>query len=217
VLAVASKVVSVCENRVLRLDEVEVSKKARRLAARWRIDSRLASIVIQEADLILGGTQGFLLTVKDGILTANAGVDMKNSPPGSVSLWPRHPDRSAARFRRHMERKKDIRLGVEIVDSRVTALRLGTTGLAIGVSGFKPVVDYRTKADLYGRNVRVTQLNIADDLAAATHTLMGETTERIGAVLVRNANIMLEASNGSAPGKLNPRKCLIASNLRGLH
>ena len=53
------------------------------------------------------------------------------------------------------------------MDSRVTALRLGTVGLAIGVSGFKPILDYRAKLDLYGRKVKVTQSNIADDLAGS--------------------------------------------------
>ncbi len=215
VLAVASKVASLCENRILRLDRVQVSTRAKRLAERWQIDPRLVSIVVQEADLILGGTRGFLLTVKDGILTANAGVDMKNSPRGSVSLWPDNPDHSAARLRRHLQNKKAIRLGVEIVDSRVTALRLGTVGLAIGVSGFKPILDYRAKLDLYGRKVKVTQSNIADDLAAAAHMLMGETREQVGAVLARNAPVTFDGSDTSAQGKLNSQRCLIASGLRG--
>lgn len=80
VLAVASKIVSSCENRIFKLDTVRVSAKAIRLSERWKIDRRLASIVLREADYILGGIRGFLLTIKDGILTANAGVDVKNSP-----------------------------------------------------------------------------------------------------------------------------------------
>lgn len=214
VLAVASKVVSLCENRILRLDRVQVSNRAKRLAERWQIDPRLATIVVQEADLILGGTRGFLLTVKDGILTANAGVDMKNSPRWSVSLWPENPDHTAAQLRRHLRQKRAFRLGVEIVDSRVTALRLGTVGLAIGVSGFKPILDYRAKPDLYGRKVKVTQSNIADDLAGAAHMLMGETREQVGAVLVRNAPVSFEGSDGSAHTKLKPQRCLISNGLR---
>ncbi|MGA2971594.1 MAG: coenzyme F420-0:L-glutamate ligase [Candidatus Bathyarchaeia archaeon] len=213
VLAVASKVVSLCENRILRLDTVRVSTRAKRLSERWQIDRRLTSIVLQEADLVLGGTRGFLLTVKDGILTANAGVDLKNSPHGTLTLWPKNADQSAARLRRHLEHKAAIRLGVEIVDSRVTALRLGTVGLAIGVSGFEPIRDYRAKPDLYGRKVKVTQSNIADDLAAAAHMLMGETRERVGTVLVRNAPVRFERLNGSVHAKLRPERCLISNGL----
>jgi coenzyme F420-0:L-glutamate ligase/coenzyme F420-1:gamma-L-glutamate ligase len=216
VLAVASKIVSICENRIRKLDQILVSKKANQLAERWQMDPRLVSAVVQEADLILGGTRGFLLTMKNGILTANAGVDMKNSPPGSVSLWPKNACDSAARLRRHMLRKRGVRLGVEIVDSRVTALRLGTVGLAIGMSGFEPVTDFRAKADLYGRKVRVTQSNVADDLAAAAHMLMGETRERIGAVLATNAPVILNTSERSGREKLNPKQCLISSGFHSL-
>lgn len=212
VLAVASKVVSICENRIISLNDVTVTAEARRLSHRWDMDSRLASIVIQEADLILGGTRGFLLTIKDEILTANAGADMKNSPRGTVTLWPKNPDRSASQLRKHLTRQGITRLGVEIVDSRVTPLRLGTVGLAIGSSGFDPVLDYRSKVDLYGRRVRVTQCNVADDLASAAHMLMGETRERIGAVVIGHAPVQFDSSKNSRRAILKRERCLISSN-----
>lgn len=212
VLAVASKIVSSCENRIFKLDTVRVSAKAIRLSERWKIDRRLASIVLREADYILGGIRGFLLTIKDGILTANAGVDVKNSPRGMATLWPKNSDKSASQLRQHLARKGLTRLGVEIVDSRVTPLRLGTIGLAIGSSGFEPVRDYRHKPDLYGREVRVTQINIADDLASAAHMLMGETREQIGAVVIRNAPVLFGSSVGSSRAILEPQRCLISSN-----
>ena len=212
VLAVASKIVSFCENRILKLDTVRVSTQATRLSKQWKIDRRLASIVVQEADYILGGISGFLLTIKDGILTANAGVDVKNSPPATATLWPKNSDKTASRLRQHLARKGVSRLGVEIVDSRVTPLRLGTTGLAIGSFGFEPVHDYRSKPDLYGREVRVTQTNIADDLASAAHMLMGETREQIGAVVIRNAPVLFGSSVGSKRILLEPQRCLISSN-----
>jgi coenzyme F420-0:L-glutamate ligase len=212
VLALASKIVSFCENRTLKLDTVRVSAKAIRLSERWTIDRRLASIVLQEADCILGGMRGFLLTIKDGILTANAGVDLKNSPRGMATLWPKNSDKSASRVRQHFARKGVNHLGVEIVDSRITPLRLGTIGLAIGLSGFEPVHDYRSKLDLYGRKVRVTQTNLADDLASAAHMLMGETREQIGAVVIRNAPVLFHSSVDSRRAILEPQRCLISSN-----
>lgn len=214
VLAVASKVVAICEARVVRLGDVRVSVRARQLARRWDLDERLSSIVLAESDSILGGVKGFLLTVKNGILTSNAGADLKNSPPGTATLWPRNPDLSARRLRRFLEHRYRARLGVEIVDSRVTPLRLGTVGLAIGISGFRPVVDERRKPDLYGRKVRVTQSNIADDLASSAHMLMGETSKRIGAVLLRNAPIQLGESSDPKRVKLGIERCLIATGLQ---
>ncbi|MGA2627098.1 MAG: coenzyme F420-0:L-glutamate ligase [Candidatus Bathyarchaeia archaeon] len=213
VVAVASKVVSTCEGRIVTLRSVLVSPRAKRLARKWKIDTYLTSIVLREADEIFGGVPGFLLTVKNGILTPNAGVDLKNSPPGMATLWPGDPDRSARNLRANLERRYTTRVGVEIVDSHVTPLRLGTVGLAIGVSGFLPVLDSRKRSDLFGRTIKVTQTNVADDLAAAAQLLMGEAAERIGAVLIRGAPVTLNNSGYSKLAKMNRDKCLIASSL----
>jgi len=94
----------------------------------------------------------------------------------------------------------------------VTPLRLGTTGLAIGSSGFNPIRDDRGKIDLYNRTVKVTQTNLADDLAASAHLLMSERDERIGLVIVRNAPVQMRA-NVSSNLKLAVKKCLVCSLL----
>ena len=215
VIAVASKVVSIAEARIANLSEVLVSRRANRLAAKWKMRKELAQVVIDEADAILGGVDGFMLTLKDTFLTANAGIDQKNSPSGTVSLWPTNPRSSAKRLRIQIEKKFNRRLGIAIVDSRVTPLRLGTTGLAIGLSGFIPIRDERGRSDLYGRTIRFTQTNVADDLASAAHLLMGETRERIGAVIVKNAQVELREPKALAStASLRREKCLITRNLR---
>ena len=213
ILAIASKIVSTCERRVIKLTDVRVTHRARLIARRWRIDEHLAAEVVNEADQILGGVNGFLLTLKNGIITPNAGVDLKNSPPGTATLWPVNPDRSARQLRRKLEYRFGTSIGVEIVDSHVTALRLGTVGLAIGVSGFNPVQDRRGTRDLFGRSIRVTQTNLADDLAAAAHFLMGESVERIGAVLIRGASVEANAVVDSRLVILSRKKCLIGNSL----
>lgn len=214
VVAVASKVVSTCERRIVKLRDVRVSSTAKGLARKWKIDPYLAAVVLTEADEILGGVPGFLLTLKKGILTPNAGVDLKNSPPGMATLWPLEPDKSAQRLRARLERRYTTRVGVEIVDSHVTPLRLGTVGLAIGLSGFLAVLDCRRRLDLFGRPIKVTQTNVADDLAAMAHVLMGEAAERVGAVLIRGASVTLNNFGRSKLAKLNRDKCLIGSSLR---
>jgi coenzyme F420-0:L-glutamate ligase/coenzyme F420-1:gamma-L-glutamate ligase len=214
ILAVASKVVSTTENRMIRLDTIHASRKARRLAMRCNIDKRLAHVVLNEADQVLSGVNGFLLTIKDGILTANAGVDLKNSQPETASLWPRDPNESARKLRRALEKKYGSSIGVEIVDSRVTPMRLGTIGLAIGYSGVLPVKDERGRVDLYGRRVEVTQTNLVDDIAGAAHLLMGEVDDRIGAVLLRGLSVPLSDSYDSPRASIAPNKCLIAHNLK---
>ena len=213
IVAVASKVASVSEQRIVALDEVKVTVRSKRIARKWRIDERVAALVIEEADQIIGGVPGFVLTLKSGVLTANAGIDMKNAPLGTAVLWPNDPDASADAVRRSLEDRFHVHLGVIIVDSRVTPLRLGTVGLAMGVSWVLPVRDERGSRDLYGRKAKVTQVNVVDDIASSAHLLMGETNERIGAVVVRNAPIVLQNSARSRQALIPIRKCLIASNL----
>jgi len=213
ILAVASKVVSLSEGQVVALDTVRASKSAQKLAKKMNMNIQLAALVTREADRVFGGVNGFLLTLKNNILTANAGVDLKNSPPGTATLWPEKPDRSAYVLRKELERRYRIKIGVMIVDSRVTPLRLGTTGLAVGLSGFYPIADDRGKPDLYGRRIRVTQLNIADDLAAAAHTLMGEAHEKVGAVIIKNAPVKMGESTNSGPVKLAFTRCLVTRGL----
>jgi len=214
IVAVASKIVSTCEARYVKLEATHVTRAAKHLAARWRIDERLAAIVTSEADRVVGGVNGFLLTIKNGFLVPNAGVDLKNSPPGTAMLWPRDPDRSARELRRILERRYNNEIGVEIIDSHVTPLRLGTVGLAIGVSGFVPVLDHRGLRDIFGRRIRVTQANVADDVASAAHLLMGENAERIGAVLVRGVAVSPNARANGESARLSLGRCLVGNNLK---
>ena len=211
ILCVASKVVSMAERRIIRLKSMQVSNTAQRLATKYSMNRQLAQVVVDEADSIWGGVKGFLLTVKHGILTANAGVDVKNSPAGTAILWPVDPDISASLLRASVMRDRNARIGVAIIDSRITPLRLGTGGIAIGLSGFRGIRDERGKFDLYGRRIMVTQANLADDVASAAHLLMGERDERRGLVVVRNAPVVLtdDFSNVS----LDARKCLIGVSL----
>jgi coenzyme F420-0:L-glutamate ligase/coenzyme F420-1:gamma-L-glutamate ligase len=216
IVAVASKVVSTCEGRIRSLDRVKVARESKLLSRKWHLDPRLASIVLLESDQVLGGVKGFLLTIRNGLLSANAGVDLKNCPAGYAMLLPRNADASAARLRKSLERYCGLRVGVIVVDSRVTPMRLGTVGLAIGVSGFTPVTDFRGSPDIYERKVRVTRTNVADDLASSAHLLMGEAGEHVGLVIVRNAPLSLHRVGSSEKARLKASSCLVASNLSGI-
>lgn len=213
VLAVASKVVSTCEGRLRKLSEVRVTKAARRVSRKWNLDERLATIVLEETDAILGGVHGFLLTIKNRMLTANAGVDLKNCPSGSAILWPKDADSSAMRLRRSLEKNHHVRIGVIVVDSCITPMRLGTIGLAIGASGLLAVRDLRGVPDIYGRKIVVTQTNVVDDLAASAHLLMGEASEHIGVVIARKTPALLRSVDSSGKACLSSTRCLITSNI----
>jgi F420-0:gamma-glutamyl ligase len=86
-------------------------------------------------------------------------------------------------------------------------------GIAIGVSGFVPIQDRRGVHDIFGRPIRVTQANVADDIASAAHLLMGESRERVGAVIIRGSAIARKAAANGRSARLPPNRCLIGNSL----
>lgn len=189
VLAIASKIVATVQKRLVKLDSVQPSQSAKHLAQRVSLEPRFVEVVLQEADEVYGGVPKAILTLKDNILTANAGVDHKNAPPGYVVLWPKFPFMTAKKTREEILDKIGRSVGVLIVDSRVTPLRMGTTGLSLAVAGFEPVRDYRPNRDLFDRAISITRHAVADDLASAAHLLMGESDEQTPAVLIKDAPV----------------------------
>ncbi|MFQ5871236.1 MAG: coenzyme F420-0:L-glutamate ligase [Candidatus Geothermarchaeales archaeon] len=213
ILAVTDKIVAVAEGRLRDLGKVTASKEAFRLADQYALEPSFVQLVLDEADRILGGVERALLTVKDGFLLANAGVDHKNAPPGHAVLWPSDASSSAKELREKIEARSGVAVGILVVDSRVNPLRMGTTGLAVAHAGFRPVEDLRGKHDLYGKPLLITYFNVADDLAAAAHMLMGERDERIPLVLMRGAPVEMVEEAGE-DGRISEAECLIMSNLR---
>jgi len=199
VLAIASKALATVQNQQKKLNSARPSEKAKKLSREHDLEPSFVEIVLQEADEVYGGVPKALLTLKDNILTANAGVDHKNSPKGYVTLWPKNPFKKAEEIRQEILEVTGKHVGVLIVDSRVTPLRMGTTGFALAVAGFEPVRDCRNDKDLYGHTVSITLLSLADDLASAAHLIMGETNEHVPAVLIKSAPVkLMEAVKPSA-------------------
>jgi coenzyme F420-0:L-glutamate ligase / coenzyme F420-1:gamma-L-glutamate ligase len=190
ILALAQKVVSKAENRYVRLD-CEPSARAREVAAVCGKDPRLVEIILRESKEVLRVVPG-LLIVEDhrGLVLANAGVDRSNvDQAGSglerVLLLPIDPDASATRIRSQLKALTGAEIGVLINDSIGRAWRLGTVGTAIGVSGLPGLLDRRGEPDLQGRRLEITEVGIADELAAAASVLMGQAAEGTPAVLIR--------------------------------
>ncbi len=186
IVCVVSKVVALAQGRLVDLAQVQPSPAAMAHSPRH---PALAELVLQEADLVLGGQDGaFFLTLKDGLLVANAGVDRSNVPAGYAILGPTQPWRWAedfcARLRAHYA-IEDV--GVIITDSHLTPLRRGVMGIALAWAGFEGIESQIGQADLYGVPLAVTEKAVADDLASATVLLTGEGAERTPFALVRGA------------------------------
>lgn len=129
------------------------------------------------------------LTLKDGMLMANAGVDASNAD-GKIVLLPKNSFKAAERIRCELKKHYRVkRLGVLITDSRTMPLRAGVTGVALGYAGFAGVRDYRGRPDIFGRRLVYTRTNIADSLATAAALVMGEGSERQPLALIERAPV----------------------------
>lgn len=173
VVAITSKVLSICQGRVVQKEKV--SKEA---------------LIKREADAVLNegaGSYGIVLTLKEGLLIPSAGIDESNGE-GVYILYPKDIQTLANQLWRHLRQKhKREKIGVLITDSHTTPLRRGVTGIALGWCGFKPLYSYIGKPDLYGHPLRVTQTNLIDGLAATAVLMMGEGNEQTPFVVITEA------------------------------
>lgn len=207
-IAVSSKVVGISENRIKKLESIKPSRRAKSLARRFSLTPEFAQAVIEESDTVVGGVNGALLTIKSGDAVANAGIDRKNAPNDSIVLWPSDPDLTAQTLLNQIRKRYQKRVGVIIVDSRVSPMRLGTTGFAIGLAGFRPVKDIRGTKDLFGRRIQITYRAIADSLATAAQFVMGEAAERKPFAIIRRAPVRLSGRAGIEKARLPWTQCL---------
>ena len=189
ILVVAQKIISKSEGREVSLKNVVPSSAASELAKIVGKDPRLIEVILDESKEVVRHRPGLIIVEnRNGLVLANAGVDMSNvrqADGDTVLLLPLYPDESAAKIQDEVRRRVGVDVGVIINDSLGRAFRNGTTGIAIGVSGLPALTDLTGKADLFGRKLQVTQVAVADELAAAASLLMGQAAEGRPIVLVR--------------------------------
>lgn len=189
ILVLSSKFVSMSEGSIVDLLKIRPSSKAKNLAKNYQMNPSFVEVVIRESDVIFGGLPGFLLTIKNGILAPNAGIDKSNIPSNYVICLPIDPFISAENLRMEFLIRSGIKVGIVISDSRLMPTRIGTTGVAIGCSGIEPVEDQRGKKDLFGHIMKFTLKATADALATIGTFVMGESNEAVPLVVIRGSNI----------------------------
>ncbi len=208
VIVLAQKIISKAEDRYVNLEEVSPSSDAEELSLVTGKDPRLTELVLRESQQVLRTRPGVIIVRhRLGFVCANAGIDHSNvsrPEPGEwVLLLPEDPDRSAATLRKQIEAETGVRIGVVVIDSHGRAWRNGTVGVSIGLSGIAGLLDLRGKPDLFGNILQITQVGLADELAAAASVLMGQADESCPAVLIRG-NPYPDVSHGSLPELIRP-------------
>lgn len=174
------KVVSKSENRYVELASIAPGSRALELAAICGKDARLVELVLsQSAEVVRCVKDVLIVRHQLGFVVANAAIDQSNIPGGGerALLLPEHPDRSAANIRADIQRRLGVKVGVLISDSFGRPWRIGVSGVGIGCAGMRAVIDERGRTDRFGRELQVTQIAVADQLAAAAVMAMGEADE----------------------------------------
>lgn len=218
VLVLAQKIISKAEGRMVDLESVTPSQQAKELAGQTQKDPRVVELILHESVDIVRTRPGLIIAEnKLGFICANAGIDHSNvgSPRRRreglgvrekeiVLLLPENPTASALALRKELETQTGSQVGVLIIDSHGRAWREGTVGISIGFSGIPGRVDLRGQPDFYGRTLEITQVGVADELAAAASLMMGQAAEGTPVVHVRGFPYPLE--DGSFDDLIRPKE-----------
>ncbi|MEK9176374.1 MAG: coenzyme F420-0:L-glutamate ligase [Patescibacteria group bacterium] len=177
VIAVSSKIVGICEGRVVKNDSEEQRDE----------------LAKKEAELYLPrefNQYGFMITINRGIMVASAGIDRSNAGD-YYALWPKNPQQSANKIREYLvEKYKVVNVGVVITDSKLSPLRWGVTGVAIAHSGFLALKNYIGTPDVFGKLMQAEKSSIMDSLATAAVIEMGEGNEQTPLAIIEDVRFV---------------------------
>jgi coenzyme F420-0:L-glutamate ligase / coenzyme F420-1:gamma-L-glutamate ligase len=187
IAVVSQKIVSKAEGRILPLSKITPSDFAKTIANETEKDPRQVEVVLRESRKIIRMKGGHLITeTNHGFICANAGVDQSNvgTMRDSVTMLPRDSDASADRIRKTIHQTTGRNVPVIITDTFGRAWRMGQVNFAIGISGMKPIRDYRGTKDMYRRTLQVTEIAVADELASAAELVMNK-ADKVPVAIIR--------------------------------
>ena len=201
VIVIAQKIVSKAEGRQVDLRSVTPSARAQTLAIEVDKDPRLVELILRESTEVVRHRKGVLVVAhRSGIVLANAGIDASNvaGDDHHVLLLPEDCNRSCREIRAQLKARTGVEAAVLIIDSLGRAWRNGTVGMALGAAGLPALLDLRGPPDLFGRELRSTEVGIADEIAAAASLLMGQADESTPVVLLRGLDLPAAQSTDEA-------------------
>lgn len=186
ITVVSQKIVSKAEGMIIPLSRIKPSEFAKTIAKESGKDPRQVEVILSQTKKIIRMRGGHLITeTKHGFICANAGVDQSNvGKTLSVTILPRDSDASADRIRKTIQETIGRNIPVVITDTFGRAWRVGQVNFAIGLSGLRPIRDYRGTKDMYRRTLQVTEIAVADELACAAELVMNK-ADRVPVALIR--------------------------------
>lgn len=201
VVAVTSKIVAITEGSVV--DTATTDKDE-------LIKSQAQYFIPREKN-----KYNIMVTITNNTFVASAGVDESNAN-GKYILWPKDAQDSANKIREYLSQKFGIKnLGVIITDSKTTPMRWGVTAISIGFSGFKPLVNYIGKKDLFGREFVFETMSVLDGLATAAAFEMGEGAESTPMAIIKDISHIEFTGQNPTQDELDSLKLTMDEDLYG--
>lgn len=201
ILAVTSKIVSICEGRVIKIGSIDKKE-----------------LIKQEAEYFLPPEENkynITLTLKNNLLIPTAGIDESNGN-GYYILWPSDAQKTANEIRKYLAERFSLKkVGVIITDSKTSPLRWGTTGVAIAHSGFSALNNYIGKPDIFGKLLRITKANIMDALAVTAVVVMGEADEQTPLAVIEQIPFVKFQQRNPTENELKELHITIENDLYG--
>ncbi len=189
IVVISSTIVSKSENRILPLDNVNVTQKAKDIAKKNDNDPRFVQAVLNESTEILIESPFLLVHTRNGSICVNAGIDHSNVDGyENVLLLPEAPDASARKIKETIFELTGKKVSVIITDTNGRAFRIGQIGAAIGIAGIIPTRDWRGTKDLFGRVLEVKNEAVVDEIAGFANIMMGEGNGGTPIAIIRGLN-----------------------------
>ncbi|MGY5873540.1 MAG: coenzyme F420-0:L-glutamate ligase [Candidatus Thorarchaeota archaeon] len=185
ILVIASKVVSVTENRSINARDVEPSQKALDIALKNEFDPIHVELALRESQEILRTDRVLITETTSGLVCNFSGIDKSNAPEGNYILLPKDADSSARRLLDIITKATDRKLAVIISDTQGRPWRKGSVNVAIGCAGIAPFKYNKGKRDLYGRILKRSTVCQVDEIAMLAEPLMGQAEQKTPVVIVR--------------------------------
>ncbi|MGC8998136.1 MAG: coenzyme F420-0:L-glutamate ligase [Candidatus Bathyarchaeia archaeon] len=204
IIVVAQKIFSKAEGRIINLKEVVPSERAKEIAVKTGKSPKFVELVLRETKEVIKASSDILL-VEDvrGLVCINAGIDKSNiEGESNFALLPENPDKSAEKCREEIKKLTGKDVAVIICDTYSRPFRRGQVNFAIGLAGIKPFKDYRGKRDLYGYILKVKNVAVVDEIAAAAELLMGQAEEATPVVIFKGLRDIVEFCEKSSAKEL---------------
>ncbi len=224
ILVIAQTIISKSLGRTQNLNlikpsqkAIEICKKIAPLAKKNALPEKspeLIQAILDESTEVIKTEHVMIVETHHGFVCANAGIDKSNvEGKDEITLLPLDSDKEAEKIRSSLQRLTGKNIAVIISDSFGRSFRIGSVGVALGVSGINPILDKRGSKDLYGKELQSTIVGQVDNLASAAQLIMGETDEGRPVIVIRGCDFNI-TENTSIEQILRKREIDLFRNIK---